>query len=304
MSLESHLEEFVTVVEAGSVSAAARELGVPRASVSRRLAKLEAAYGVQLLHRETHRHTLTQAGRELYQRARRIVADMAAAQAAVSALDGVPRGLLRVGMPFGSGIEMLLARAYREAYPQVTLEFVGTGTHDDLLGHGIDVALRSGPIADEALMGRRLIRFNDQVVASPDLLERLGPPTLATLAEYPCILGFDNDGRPVAEWPLWAGGTTPVQSTIRTNDATARIDGARMGMGLTLASERLTRDHVAAGELVPILTEAVGREVTVSLVWPASEFMPPKVRAFVDLAVELIGALAAARDNAQKSTKQ
>ncbi len=291
MSVESYLEEFVHIVEMGSVSGAARKLGLPRASVSRRLGRLEASYGVQLLHREPHQQELTQAGKELYQRARKIVAEIEETRKALSALDGVPRGLLRVSMPPASGIEMMLAQTYLARYPEVSLEFVATHEHSNLLSDNIDVALRAGPIQDDHLIGRKLVNVRYLIYGSPEFLAREGTPTIDTLIDYPCILGFDPAGRPIHEWPLWEGGSTPVRGPIRSNDMTSRIKGAKLGLGLTLASERWVRSWVATGELVPILEEVVGVIMPVTLVWPATEFMPPKVRAFIDLAAEVIGGI-------------
>lgn len=298
MDLESHLEEFVQVVEQGSVSAAARALNVPRASVSRRLARLEAAYGVTLMHRQTHRQALTEAGRELYGRARRIAAQLAEARRAVSALDGVPRGLLRVGVPPDAGVEMALARAFREACPEVSLELVAAHGPLDLVGDGIDVALHAGPIADESLIGRKLASFRNIVCAAPALLEARGTPTVETLPEWPCVLGFDGAGRPITEWPLWDGGAVPVRGPIRSSSAASRMQGARMGLGLALVSERAARRAIEAGVLVPVLVDAVGSTTAVTLIWPAAELLDPKVRAFVDVATGLIRGMVRARDAA------
>ncbi len=295
MPLESQLAEFVEIVEAGSVAGAARVLDVPRASVSRRLAKLEERYGVQLLHRQPPLR-LTEAGSELYQRARKIVGELEEAHRAVSALDAVPRGLLRVGMPAASGIEMLLASAMLERHPEVSLEFIATPTHDDLLGNRLDIALRAGEIRDEGLMSRKLVTFNNYIYGAPSLLERLGTPTLETLPQFPCMLGFDSEGRPQSEWPLWSGGTVNVSGPIRANTFQSQFDGAKLGLGLTLCSERLARSAVRSGELMPLLQDEVGHRMSVRLVWPAMEFMPPKVRAFIDLAAEVIGEVVSARD--------
>ena len=298
-SIESHLEEFVSIVEAGSVSAAARELSVPRASLGRRLAKLEESFGVQLLRRETHRQSLTEAGNELYLRARKIVAELAETRSAVQAVESVPSGLLRVGLPANAGIEMQLAEAYLRVYPQVQLEFVATHTHADLRDNRIDVALRAGPIDDVTLVAKKLVSFRNVVYASPTLLEQRGVPTLDTIADWPCVLAFDTSGRPVTRWPLWDGGTVAVRSVVRTNDAESRLDGARRGLGLTLASERLARSFVSREELIPVLTEDIGSVTSVSLVWPQTEFMPPKVRAFIDLAADVLGRIVATRDKQQ-----
>ncbi len=301
MAIESYLEEFVEVVERGSVSAAARALNVPRASVSRRLARLEESYGVTLLHRQTHRQSLTEAGRELYRRARRIAAQLEDARRAVSALDGVPRGVLRVGVPPEAGVEMALARAYRAAWPEVELEFVATHGALDMLGRGLDVALHGGPIDDESLIGRKLLRFRTVVCASPDLLARRGAPTVETLPEWPCLLGFDPAGRPVAAWPLWGGGTVAVSGPIRSTSMASRMEGARLGLGLALVSERSARRLIEQGALVPVLEDAVGAMTAATLIWPAAEFMDPKVRAFVDLATDVIGRMVQARDAAAEA---
>ncbi len=296
MAMESYLEEFVCIVEMGSVSAAARALGVPRVSLSRRLGKLETSFGVQLMHRETHQQTLTKAGKELYLRARKIVSDLEQARHVVGALDGVPRGLLRVGMPPSSWIEMMLAKAYLEACPAVKIEFVNTHIHDDLVSNGIDVALRSGRIEDERLIGRKLLDIHSFVYGSPDFLKKYGEPRLELFAQYPCVLGFESDGRPVTHWPLWDGGKIEVQGSIRSNNVNTHIEGARMGLGLAMVSERLTRQWVREGELVPILPEVIGLQIPVALVWAPSEFMDPKVRAFVDVAIEVIARVVQTRD--------
>lgn len=293
--MECQLEEFVQIVEIGSVSAAARALSRPRISMSRRLASLEASLGVELLHREPHQQTLTQAGTALYQRARKIVAQLQEARQAVWALDDVPRGLLRVGMPSALGVEMALAKAYQAAYPEVTLEFSACHAHGDLVSNRIDVALRAGPIEDERLIGRKLTSFRNTVYGAPEFLEKRGTPTLEDLSDYPCILGFDSHDRPDTRWPIWAGGCVDVQGAIRSNDMVNRIEGARMGLGLTMASERLAREWVEAGQLKPVLVDVVGSMTPIRLVWPATEFMDPKVRAFIDLATEVIDRVVQAR---------
>ncbi len=297
MSTESFLEEFVLIAELGSVSAAARHLQVPRASVSRRLARLEAELGTQLMHREPGRQQLTQAGLELYQRGRKLVSDLKETLRAVASLDGVPRGLLRVGMPQGAGIEVFIAERYLAAYPEVQLEFVGHTEHDDLLTNSLHVAVRTGTIEDEALMGRKLVSFRSYPYASPTFLNDKGPcDNLKTLSTLPAIVGFDSQMRPLHHWPCWDGGQVPVRALVRTNNLQSHLDAALRGLGVALLSERIVRHHVSSGRLVSVLPDLVGMETPVSLVWPASEFLEPKVRAFIDLCTELIPNMAAARD--------
>ena len=296
MSVESQLSEFVRIVEAGSISAAARACAQPRASLSRRLATLESFYGVQLLRRDTHRQVLTEAGNELYRRARTIVSELEATRHAVSSLDATPRGLLRVGMPPESGVESALAREYLAQCPEVTLEFVASYTHEDLVSSRLDIALRAGPFGDENLIGRRLKAFDNFVYGSPGLIEELGPMSLERLSEAPCNLGFDHDARPIRAWPLWAGGTVAVQGRLRSNSMTTRVRGARAGIGLSFLSERIARPFVATGELVPVLPTVVGSETVARLIWFPTAYMAPRMRVFIDVATEVIGSLVRERD--------
>lgn len=293
--MESLLEEFVCIVDAGSVSAAARQLGVPRASLGRRLVRLEESYGVQLLHRDTHRQTLTEAGNELYQRGRRIVAALAEARLAVSQLDDVPRGVLRFGMDGWASAGMMLTRAFRDRFPEVEVEVVTSHVFSDLLTDRIDVALTAGRIRDERLVARKLMTYDSFVYAAPSVLEG-GLPTLETLGGFDCIVGFDGHGRPEPHWPLWNGGTIAVSGPVRADTIDRQVEGARQGLGLALLPSGAVADHVRSGALVPVLTEDVGVTNPVSLVWPYSDFRNRNVQAFVDLASGVLQEMARARD--------
>ncbi|MEM6995425.1 MAG: LysR family transcriptional regulator, partial [Myxococcota bacterium] len=136
-------EEFVSIVNRGSVTGAAEALGLPRPTVSKRLARLEARLGVRLLHRTTRRMKLTEQGELLYDRARRVVHAAHEAEAAVQRLDDVPRGLLRVAVPprVPEGVFTQWLAAFLDAYPEVSLDVVGTDPHIDLVAEGFDVAL-------------------------------------------------------------------------------------------------------------------------------------------------------------------
>ncbi len=292
------LHEFVRIVDEGSVSGAARALGVPRASLSRRLSALEGRLGVRLLHRTTRSQSLTRAGDELYDRARRIVAAAHEAEEAVRRVDEVPRGLLRVSLPpsFGSrgNVGRRLLMDFLDLHPEVQLEAIATSRHVDLVGEGFDVALRAGTLRDPTLFARRLWRNWAIAVASPAYLERRGAPQRPEeLIEHSCLIGFEEGERPQRSWPLRDGGRVPVRGRLASNELTVRFEAALGGHGIALVPELLARGHLEAGRLVEVLPQHVGIYEGLSLVYADREFLEPKVRAFVDHAVEVMAELEA-----------
>lgn len=284
MDTTAGFEEFVRTVDEGSVSAAARSLGVPRATLSRRLGRLEERLGVRLLHRSTRRLKLTRAGEELYPRARRIVEEAIAAQDAVRRLDEVPRGLLRVSVPINIDLSMApFIDSFLAAYPDVELEVWATTRHLDLIAEGIDVALRGGLVADGSLIGRRVLATELAGVASPDYLDARGRPTdPEELADHECILGFLRGERPERFWPLHDGSRIPVSGRLITNDVELRLAVALQGRGIALLPLSFCLGALAAGRLERVLEGALGSAAYLTLVYPEREFLDPKVRAFVD----------------------
>ena len=278
-------EEFVAIVDHGSVTGAADTLGLPRPTVSKRLARLEARLGVRLLHRTTRRMKLTQQGELLYERARRVVHAVRVAEAAVQRVDAVPRGLLRVLVPAHvpeSTFAQWLAELV-EAYPQVSLDVVATDEHVDLVAEGFDVALRYGEIEDTSLVSRTLVVNAEIAVASPTYLASRGAPrTEADLADHDCIVGYGGGNVPNPRWPLLTGGTTTVAGTLRTNHPGLSLEAAKRGLGIALVVDRAAQDALDRGELVRVLPEVIGRPDRVRLVYPDRELLDPKVRAFID----------------------
>lgn len=278
-------EEFVAVVDSGSVTAAARVLGVPRPTVSKRLARLEERLGVRLLHRTTRRITLTEHGELLYERARRVVHAAHEAEAAVRRLDDEPRGLLRVLIPprVPEGVFTRWLAEFLQKYPEVSLDVVATDLHVDLVGEGFDVALRHGAIADTSLISRTLATNTEIAVASPRYLDTFGyPTTIEHLAEHNCIIGYTGSNVPNPRWPLLDGGWTAVSGTLVTNHVGLRVEAARCDIGIAIVVDRIAAQALAEGELIHVLPNLVGRLDRACLVYPEREFLDPKVRAFVE----------------------
>lgn len=287
MPSTDRMREFLEVVRAGSISEAARQLGLPRATLSRRMSALEAELSVRLILRRTTRLALTSAGKMLEQRASRIVADVDAAWASVRQLDDTPRGLLRVSMtgPY-------FAKLFTDflcSYPEVQLEVLSTTQHVDLLAEGVDVAMRIGEIKDPELIARKVHSDRSLVVASPAYLKWRGKPeTAADLAKHDCMVGFSGDWVPSRTWPLLAGGTVRVSGRLAANEISLARSAVLDGLGLALLPSAVIARELEAGQLVPVLWDSVGKEIPVSLVYADRDYIEPKVRVFVDLAVNVI----------------
>ena len=230
---------------------------------------------------------LTPAGEQLYQRARRIVAEASEAWEAVRRLDDVPRGLLRV-----SATDAVLGDLFVDflaEFPEVQLEVRSTTRHVDLIAEGVDVAIRFGPVKDPNLIVRKVADGRQIVVAAPDYIEARGLPTRPTeLTDHDCIVGFAGEFSPTRTWPLLDGGAVPVGGRLACNELRLVARAARRGLGLALLPLPLVTDDLDRGTLVRALDDSVGQDAPVSIVYADREFIQPKVRAFVDRAVPVL----------------
>lgn len=289
MPSTDRLQEFTEIVASGSISGAARALGLPRATLSRRLSALEAELSVRLLHRGTRRLVLTPAGEELYRRACRIVADVEEAWATVRRLDDIPRGLLRVSVSGVSWSKLFID--FLQEYPEVQLEVRATTRHVDLVAEGVDVAVRFGEVKDPNLIVRRLFTDRLIVVGSPAYLELRGRPRRAAdLSQHDCIVGFAGEWAPSHTWPLRAGGTVRVGGRLAGNHIGLMRAAARGDLGLALLPSGVIASDLDTGGLVAVLEDTVGADTPVNIVYTDREYIEPKVRAFVDRAVQVLPA--------------
>lgn len=285
MPSTDRLLEFATIVAAGSITAGAKAMGVPRATLSKRLSGLEHDLGVRLLHRGTRRMVLTEAGEELYRRARRLSADASAAWAAVQRLDDKPRGLLRVSVTSVSDNDLFTD--FLADFPEIQLEVRVTTLHVDLVADGVDVAVRIGRVKDPNLIVKRVHTVFSTVVGAPDYLAQNGTPMVPSdLAGHACIVGFAGEWAPTRTWPLLDGGTFPVDGRLAGNSMMLTRAAVLRGQGLALMPGPVVARDVEAGSLVPVLQDSVGEEMPVSIVYADRKFIEPKVRVFVDRAAE------------------
>lgn len=289
----SELLTFVRAVEARSISRAARELGVPRPTVGRRLARLEDKLGARLLRRTTRTMALTDAGEALYQRARAVVAAASDARDAVVRRDDAVRGRLRVSAPpvQGGSLGALVAE-FLAAHPDVRVEIETSTRYVDLVSDGFDVAIRAATELAPGLVARTLGRTRLVAVASPEYLARAGTPRRAAdLARHACLLGYARGEHPSTHWPRLRGGQLRVEGRLASNDLAVVRAAALVGHGIALLPLTLVHEDVAAGHLAPVLTAQIGAEARLAAVYAEREFLPAAVRAFVAAAVRWAAAL-------------
>lgn len=286
---------FSKVVEVGSFVGAARELEMPKSTVSRKVSDLEERLGARLLQRTTRKLSLTDVGRTFYQHAARVVAEVEEAERAVSRLQEVPRGSLRVTAPLNFGYVGPVIASFLERYPEVQLEMVCADRNVDLIAEAFDVAIRVGALADSALIARSVGGLRSVLVASPAYAKREGvPKSPVDLPKFAC-LSF-GAGIHRSSWTLLRGDesvTVAIEARFQVNDFDFLDHAVRMGCGIALLPlfrcEALLRD----GTLRRVLPRWASPELPIHAVYPSSRHLSPKVRAFLDhLGEEMDAALA------------
>lgn len=282
----AELLAFAKTVEARSLSRAAAELGVPRATVSRRLARLEERLGARLLRRTTRSLALTDAGEALHRHARIVLDAVHHAEASVRRTDDAIRGELRISVPpmIGTSFGALICDFARR-YPEVRLHVHSTTQYADLQRGGYDVALRASTALEPGLVARTLARSSVAAVASPAYLEAHGTPrTRGDLRRHRCLMAFARGELPQTHWPS-SGGSFVVDGSLFSNDIRLLCDAALDGLGIAVLPRMLVGPHLESGALVHVLPDAIRAETQLSVVYKEREFMPPQLRAFIDALV-------------------
>lgn len=275
---------FARVVQAGSFTAAARLLGMPKSSVSKKVADLEERLGVRLLQRTTRTLGLTDAGRVYFERCARIIDELEEADQAVAELQAAPRGVLRVTVPLSFGVLGSIVAGFLSEHPGVQVEMVCTDKLVDLVQDGFDVAIRAGPLQDSSLVARKLGTIKRVLVASPAYLRKRGSPRAPEdLAEHACI-AFGGGPTP-ALWCLEFEGRrrdVRVSPRFTVNDFEMMIDAARAGVGIAWVMDFLAANELREGRLRHVLPEWCSVETPVHAVYPTVRHLSPKVVRFID----------------------
>jgi DNA-binding transcriptional LysR family regulator len=297
MNLEPNdLLLFARVADEGSFTAAAARLNLPKSTVSRRLAALEAQLGERLLLRTTRKLSLTDFGHGVLEHARQVVAEVEAAASLAQHRQLEPSGRLRVSMPadFANVVLVPLMADFVARHPAISLELDLTPRRVDLIGENFDLALRMGELADDAtLAARQIASFTMGLYAAPAYLERRGRPAEPeALMEHDCLrlLGRSGDAIP---WVLSRGesrweGTPPGRATANSPELLGQL--ARAGAGIVVVADHFAEPHVARGELVPVLPDWSLPSSPAWAVFPGRRLMPARTRVFLDaLAAEFVG---------------
>jgi DNA-binding transcriptional LysR family regulator len=283
----AELLAFAKAVEAHSLSRAAAELGIPRATLSRRLARLEERLGARLLRRSTRSLVLTDAGQSLYQHARIVLDAVQTAEASVRQVGDVVRGQLRVSVPpiVTQSFHNMLC-SFMERYPEVRLSVDFGSRMVDLLRDGYDLALRASTGMQPGLIARPLSREPVLCVASPAYLEAHGTPrTPEDLAQHRCLMGFARGELPQTHWVFGPAGSQYLEGILHSNELALLRTAAVRGLGIAYLPLTIVHDDLTGGTLVAVAPNTLRSEALIALVYPERQFVPPAVRAFMDAVV-------------------
>jgi len=283
---------FVQVVRCGSFAEAARRLGLPSNTVSRRIQQLEAQLGTRLMQRSTRKLTLTSAGQAFHERCAGAVDGLLEAGQEVAMGSQEPSGLVRVAATadFFDFFPMEWVADFLAAHPRVRLEFVLSDAKADLIAEQIDVAFRGGPLRDSGYVGRLLLGVrSDGMVASPAYIAARGTPaTLQDLHNHDCVTAAHPSGRNT--WRLTGpnGTEEEVQVTGRFcgNTAQSLRKATLAGLGIALLPPAMARIDVQAGRLVPVLPQYQRNGHGLSVLYPSRRQLPLAVSAFIALVVD------------------
>ncbi len=293
MDAVSDLRVFVRVLDRGSFSAAAKDLGLTPSAVSKLVSRLEDRLGVRLLERSTRRLALTPEGEAFLARARRIVADIEEAEAEVAQARGAPRGKLRINAGTAFGLHQLAPALadFLARYPEIDLDLSITDRLVDLIEEQADIAVRSGHIPDGPLIQRKIADLQRVICAAPSYLKRRGTPqSAADLKAHDCILVA---GPGLNRWPFKTRAgidVVDVRPRVITDDAEAALRLAVEGAGIVRLSDVIVGGPLRDGELTALLTDVHHVEpFPLAAIYPAGRQRLPRVKVFIDFLVERFG---------------
>jgi DNA-binding transcriptional LysR family regulator len=290
------LASFVRVAELGTISAAAAALGVPKSTVTRRIARLEKQMGVELLRRSARSFAITDDGRLLHQRSSGAIRELMEAEKALSSSAETPHGRLVITAPdFGRSEAFAeLIVAYRVRCPDVAVELRLENRVVDLIDEGVDVGIRAHPNnipGSGELMARVFEMPPSGFYGSPDYIRRRGvPESPDELAEHDVVMHSSAVGRPITLFGSEKQTTITINTpAYQVNDSLFVRALAEFGAGLGSLPRFVASAAEQRGTLQRVLPEWSTRPLRISVVWPASRHLAPRVRAFVDLAQEFLG---------------
>lgn len=279
------IELFIRVVETGSFSKAAGEIGITQPTATKAVAAIEQRVGARLLHRSTRGLTLTEVGTLYYEKCKLIAREIDEADNLATLLQSTVGGMLRIStsVAFGRRVMVPLVLRYRALHPEITIDLSFDDRYVNLVEQGVDLAIRMGPMADSSLGARYLGTNPWLMVAAPSYLEMRGTPgSVADLPQHDCVVysSVQGDDR----WSLkTATGETlsvPVKGPLRSNNLSAVLAATRAGMGLAVLPWYVARESLADGTVRQVLADHGLPEQEIHAVFPSPKLVPLKVTSF------------------------
>lgn len=283
--------EFVAVAETESFTAAAKQLDISTAQVSRQVSALEKRLATKLLHRTTRKVSVTEAGNIYYQRCRQILEDLETAEDAISDMQSHPTGKLKITAPvtYGEVTIAPLINNFLALYPELDVELNLSNLKKDLIEEGFDIAIRQGNLADSTMMAKRLASRTFYVCASPAYLEAHGTPlTPRDLEKHNCLQSMND------YWYFQKNGKSiniRLSGNLRTNNGHALLDAALKGIGIV----QLPGDYVCSytdtddNHLTILLEDYRAPDQGVWALYPQNRHLSSKVRLLLDYLGEQLG---------------
>ncbi|MDP2571908.1 LysR family transcriptional regulator [Vibrio penaeicida] len=301
MSHITAIPVFTSVIEEGSFSQAAKKLGISKSAVSKRISGLEDQLGVKLLHRSTRKLSLTEAGERYYQHALEALSAAQNAENAATQLQRIPQGTLRISVPmsFGRLHVAPIIPIFLKRYPEIHIHMDMNDLSRDVIADGFDVALKGGDLPDSSLIARKLAPLHSVLCASPEYIERYGSPkTPQDLTGRNCILFTHHTV--TNEWVFIQNGEEErvhVTGNYQVNNSEALRESLIQGVGIGRLPTFAAGEDIKAGKLVPLLVGYVMPHKTIYAIFPERQYLPEKVRVFIDFLIENLGGNAPHWDN-------
>lgn len=276
------VSEFVAVAEAESFTAAAKRLGISTAQVSRQVSALESRLSTKLLYRTTRKVSVTEAGQTYYQHCRQVLDGLEEAERAMTNLQLIPKGKLRLTAPvtYGEKVIAPLVNDFILRYPELEVQLNLTNQKLDLVGGGYDLAIRLGKLEDSSMMAKRLSSRTLYVCASPEYLSTYGVPhSLSELDRHNCLQGnldywrFQDRGKPY---------NVRVKGNMKCDSGWALLDAALKGIGIVQLPDYYVQPSLACGKLMNLLEHYQEADDGIWAIYPHNRHLSPKVRMLLD----------------------
>lgn len=285
---------FTAVVEQKSFSKAALKLGISKSAVSKRISRLEARLAVKLLYRSTRKLSLTEAGERYFIYAAKALEAAQKAENAALELQQVPHGVLRVSAPMSFGRLHLapIIPLFLKQYPRIRLHLNMSDTGRGVIAEGFDIALQAGDLPVSSLIARKLAPLHSVLCASPGYIARHGAPTTPQdLIYHNCILSTHHSV--VTEWLFIKNGEEEeirITGNYQVNNGEALRESLLLGLGVGRLPTFIAGGDIEDGKLIPVLSDYVIPYKSLYAVFPERQYMPEKVRVFIDFVVKQLGA--------------